>query len=372
MDTLLVLNAGSSSLKFRVFEDTAALTLLAHGQVKAISSVAPIFEVTLAQNGIKNQTTLQAGSKHEQALKTVLGWIEQGDRGWKITTNGHRVVHGGTRHPEPVVITDDVVEYLRSLIPLAPLHAPHNISGMEIMATLKPGVPQVACFDTSFHAHQNPLFSTFAIPDFLREKGVRRYGFHGLSYEWIAGALKEKHPDLYAGKVVVGHLGAGASLCAMDNGKSIATTMGMTALDGLVMGTRCGNIDPGVLIYMMRDLSMSADEIERVLYKESGLKALSGGESEVANLLASDDPRAQFAIDYFVMRTVRFIGMMAASLGGMDALVFTGGIGENAAIIRDAITEKLSFMKPFTMLAIPTNEELMIARHTRACLGKGT
>ncbi len=365
-DTLLVLNSGSSSLKFQLFAQDDAQTLLASGQVKALGS-APLFVVKKAGDDQSVEKSLPPDATHETALREILSWIESGNRGWVMTAAGHRVVHGGTEFTAPVIVTPSVIERLRALIPLAPLHQPHNVSGMVLLEKLKPGLPQVACFDTAFHATQDPLFSTFALPENLRQKGVRRYGFHGLSYEWISGALQRDYPDLAKGRVVVAHLGAGSSLCALKNGKSVATTMGMTALDGLAMGTRCGHIDPGVLIYMARDLGLSINEVEQILYKESGLKGLSGIDSEVKALLASTDPRAVFAMDYFVMRTAQFISMMVTALGGIDALVFTGGIGENSAQIRDAIVARLAFLGPIRAFPIPTNEERIIARSAQAC-----
>ena len=368
MDTLLVINAGSSSIKFRVFANDEPMSLLANGQVKAIGA-HPLFEVKPADTGEKFTQVLPESTTHETALRAVLDWIENGDRDWSIVAAGHRVVHGGVKYKEPVMIDAQVIKELTDLTPLTPLHQPHNVSGMVLMEKLKPGLPQVACFDTAFHSTQEPLMYRFSVPDSLYEKGVRRYGFHGLSYEWIAGQLRENYPELAKGKVVVAHLGAGASLCAMQDCKSVATTMGMTALDGLCMGTRCGALDPGVLLYMMHE-GMSVEEIERVLYKESGLKGLSGGESEVVELLQRDDEKARFAIEHFVMRVARQIGMMVASMNGIDGLVFTGGIGENSDVIRNKVCERLTFLGDFQTLVIPTNEERTIVNHVRRCLNQ--
>ena len=365
--TILVLNSGSSSIKFRLFTDDESLTLLANGQVKAIGA-HPVFEVTPAATKEKFTQVLVDGTTHESALRVVLEWIEKSGDGWVIASVGHRVVHGGANFREPVRVTPEVIKQLNDLSPLAPLHEPHNVAGMVLVEKIKPNLPQVACFDTAFHATQEPLLYRYAVPDSMLEKGVRRYGFHGLSYEWIARQMREQHPAVAKGRVLVAHLGAGASLCAMKDGKSVATTMGMTALEGLCMGTRCGTIDPGVLIFMMRDMHMTADDIERVLYKDSGLKGLSGGEPEVVELLKRTDDKARFAMDYFVMRVVQQVGMMVASMGGMDAIVFTGGIGENSEVVRQAIVQKMTFLPPFQTLVIPTNEEWVIANHVRGCL----
>jgi acetate kinase len=357
---LLILNAGSTSVKFQLFGPEAEQVLVAAGQVAGIGT-APRFKAG------NDEKLLAAGSSHEEALAIVLGWVQS--QGYALSAAGHRVVHGGTEFVAPVEVTEKVLEKLRALAPLAPLHQPHNLAAIDILAKLQPDLPQVACFDTAFHAGQDALFTTYALPQSLRDKGIRRYGFHGLSYEWIAEVLKREHPALATGRVIAAHLGGGSSLCALKNGKSVTTSLGMTALDGLPMTMRCGSLDPGAVIYLVRELGLSADEVEHLLYGESGLKGLSGTSGDVKTLLASEAPAARFALDYFVERTAEFMGQMAVALGGVDGLVFTGGIGENAHALRDRILEKAAFLGRFESLVIPANEERMMARHVRACLG---
>jgi acetate kinase len=355
MPEILVVNAGSSSVKFSLFKNDAALTLKAVGKVADIGG-APVFSA-----GADKQD-LPAGTTHEDALRFILTWIRQQGEG-RIVTAVHRVVHGGLFFKKPVRVTVDVIAKLRTLVSLAPLHQPHNLAAMEILAKLEPGLPQIACFDTAFHAGHDPLFSVYALPQGLAEKGIRRYGFHGLSYEWIAHVLRRDHPDVVQGRVIAAHLGNGASLCAMKNGVSIDTTMGMTALEGLPMGTRCGSLDPGAVIYMIRDLGMTPGEVEHLLYNDSGLKGLSGLTNDVQHLIESADPAAAFALDYFSLKTAQFIGMMAVALGGVDAVIFTGGIGENAVSVREKILGYLEFLKPFQTLVIPADEERIMALH---------
>ena len=270
-----------------------------------------------------------------------------------------------------VLITPDVIEKLKEFIPFAPLHQPHNLKAIAIINKFKPGLLQIACFDTAFHFRHDALFTEYALPETIRKAGVRRYGFHGLSYEWIAHSLRQDRPELAAGKVIAAHLGNGASICGMHNGLSIDSSMGMTAIEGLLMGTRCGNLDPGAVIYMIRDLKLSADETEHILYNESGLLGLSGATANVKILETSDKPEAQFALDYFALRAAQFIGQMAVALGGVDGIVFTGGIGENSALVRDKILARLPFMKPFEVHVIPANEERIMAMHAQACLEAG-
>jgi acetate kinase len=257
---------------------------------------------------------------------------------------------------------------LEALIPLAPLHQPHSLAAIRTLTELNPELPQIGCFDTAFHSHQDQLFQHYALPKYWRDRGVRRYGFHGLSYEWIARVLESLHPEVARGRVVAAHLGNGASLCAMRAGKSVDTTMGMTALDGLPMGTRCGNIDPGVVLYMLRAFDLDADRVERILSYDSGLAGLSGISHDMRILLASDKPEAAFAIRFFAMMTAQHVARMATSLGGIDALVFTGGIGEQAAPVRTLILDHLRFLEPFTVLVIAANEERMIAEHCLSIL----
>ncbi len=353
--TILVINAGSSSVKFSLFENQADLKLLSSGQVAGIGNT-PVF------SSGQDKKTLSAGSTHEEALRFILDWIETQKQGIVVMA-AHRVVHGGTLFREPVRITPEILEKLRGLNSLAPLHQPHNLAAIEILQKLKPDLPQIACFDTAFHAGHEPLFSLYALPQELTDKGIRRYGFHGLSYEWIAHVLKRDYPALAKGRVIAAHLGNGASLCAMKNGVSIDTTMGMTALEGLPMGTRCGSLDPGAIIYMIRDLGIAADKVEHILYNDSGLKGISGISNDVKTLLDSKDPNAIFALDYFSLKAAQFMGMMAVALGGVDGIVFTGGIGENAAPVRENILRRLEFMKPYQVHVIPANEERIMAMH---------
>ena len=358
-EAILVINAGSSSVKFSLYERQTGLRLLASGEVAAIGD-APIFTAEVGRTKINE--TLPATSTHEDALRMIIGWIEKQKHG-AIAVTAHRVVHGGTQFTEPVILTPPIIEQLRALTPLAPLHQPHNLAAVDILSKLKPAMPQIACFDTSFHAGHTPLFTLYALPQNLTDRGVRRYGFHGLSYEWIAHVMRRDHTKLAKGRVIAAHLGNGASLCALKDGISIDTTMGMTAMEGLPMGTRCGSLDPGAVIFMIRDLKISPADVEHILYNDSGLKGLSGLTNDVRHLQDSTDPKAKFALDYFSLRVAQYIGMMAVTLGGMDALVFTGGIGEHAASVRESVHRHLAFMKPFETLVIPANEEGIMAHH---------
>jgi len=361
MSRLLILNTGSSSVKFRVFDTQPTLPLIAGGKVVDIGTT-PTFSAQL-EGGNPVSESLPATASHEDALAHILNWLEQNEiPATRLKGVGHRIVHGGAHFATPVRLTDSIMQELRSLIALAPLHQPHNLAGVDILAAQQPQLAQYACFDTAFHAGHSELHASFALPASIRAQGIRRYGFHGLSYDWVVHALRREQPDLLAGRVVVAHLGNGASLCAMRNGVSLDTTMGMTALDGLPMGTRCGALDAGVVIHMLRTLKLSADEVEQILYNESGLKGLSGISNDVKTLSQSSDPQAAFALDYFSHKTAQHIASMAVSLGGMDALVFTGGIGENAANIRSSIIERLSFLPPFTTHIVAANEERSMAQ----------
>ncbi|WP_274629922.1 acetate/propionate family kinase [Arvimicrobium flavum] len=365
IDTLLVLNAGSSSLKFQVFA-LSDLAMLAGGQVSRIGGEAT-FKASLA-SGEKEAGNLAPGTDHTAALAAVLEFVDRHDDGWRVAAVVHRIVHGGTQYVDPVFVTPEVMDDLAALSPLAPLHQPHNLAAITASEALVGDVPDIACFDTAFHANREDLFTTFAISGDLRAKGVRRYGFHGISYQWIARVLAEEHPRLAAGRVVAAHLGNGASLCAIERGRSVDTTMGMTALDGLPMGTRCGAIDAGAVIYMLRDLGMSTDEAEAELYNRSGLLGLSGLTNDVRELLASAEPSASLALDYYALKVAQHSAMMAASMGGIDALVFTAGIGEHATLVREAILARLGFLGAFETLVIPANEELMMAIDAKALL----
>lgn len=363
IDALLVLNAGSSSLKFQVFSQNA-LEILAAGKVTGIGT-APLLK---AKAGGASVAEPLAADNHVAALQAVLEFIGRHDDGWRLHAAVHRIVHGGTRFTAPVVVTPDVVAALEALSELAPLHQPHNLAGLQAVERLAPDAINIACFDTAFHAGHDALVHSFALPADIRALGVRRYGFHGLSYAWIAHVLAETRPDLAAGRVVAAHLGNGASLCAIHGGRSIDTTMGMTALDGLPMGTRCGGIDPGAVTWLMRREGLSPGAMDAILYEESGLKGLSGISNDVAELLASDDPRAAFALDFFAAKVAQYTAMMAASMGGVDAIVFTGGIGENAAPVRDAVMRRLDFLGPPETLVTPANEERIMAMQAKALL----
>ena len=309
--------------------------------------------------------------------------------GSNVVAVGHRVVHGGSRFTTPTIVNREVLVELRTLIPLAPLHQPYNLAAIDAVSDRLPGVPQVACFDTSFHRGGLPVSEIVPLPARIRGSAIKRYGFHGLSYEYIASVLPDVAPEIAGGRVIVAHLGSGASLCAMQAGRSVDHTLGFTALDGLCMGTRPGALDPGVVLYLFQTLGLSASEVEKILYKESGLLGISGVSNDMRDLLASNEPAARLAVDYFVYRIVKDIGALAAVLGGLDALVFTAGIGERSAEIRHHILSASAWLgldideranrlhasristatSGVSAWVIPTNEELMIARHTARLLG---
>jgi acetate kinase len=388
-DALLVLNAGSSSLKFSAYPAGTGAPL-ARGQVAGIG-VRPRFVLQDGRGGVIEERELEAGAAHdhEQALGLTVGWCRAHLGGRRLVAVGHRVVHGGVRFKAPVRIDDDVLAELDRLVPLAPLHQPHNLAAVRAVARQAPYLPQVACFDTSFHRTQPEVAQRFGLPRRFTDEGVRRYGFHGLSYEYVAAVLPRVDAAAGAGRTVVAHLGNGASLCALSNGRSVATTMGFTPADGLVMGTRAGSLDPGVLLYLMTRHGMDAAGLENLIYHESGLLGVSGVSSDMRELLASGDRRAAEAIDLFVYRIGRELGSLAAALGGLDAVVFTGGIGENSAPIRERVGVAAAWLgvrldedenrrggprisRPASRVAvwvIPTDEERMIADHTRRVLG---
>ncbi len=393
-DAILVLNAGSSSIKFSLFaRRDAALALVASGQVAGIPS-APTFVAKNAEGRPIGEKRWGAGTHlgHEEALAHLTDWIRQRYEGdHRLTAVGHRVVHGGSDYAAPVRIDAQVVARVEKLVPLAPLHLPHNLAPIRVLLARSPELPQIACFDTAFHRTQPPLEQMFALPRELEEAGVRRYGFHGLSYEYIASALPDFDRRAAGGKTVVLHLGNGASMCALAAGRSVATTMGFTAVDGLPMGTRSGALDPGVMLYLMDERKMDARAIEALVYTKSGLLGVSGVSSDMRVLLASSEPRAALAVDLFVYRIARELGSLAAALEGLDAVVFTGGIGEHAAPVREAVCRRAAWLgialdaeantddgpristaaSRTAAWVIPTNEELMIARHTRALLAGG-
>jgi acetate kinase len=365
--SILVINTGSSSVKFQLFLQHPELPLLAKGQIANLGT-HPFFVATTETDSLISSEVVEqevpANCTHETAIGHILHWLKSQKQIGQISVVAHRVVHGASEFISSVLITPDVLCRLRTLIPLAPLHQAHSLAAIKMTSTLMPDVMQIACFDTAFHAHHEPLFSEYALPRKMRDKGIRRYGFHGLSYEWIVYSLRQSEPQLASGRIIAAHLGNGASLCAIDNGLSIDTTMGMTAIDGLPMGSRCGALDPGVVIYMLRELGLSADEIESMLYKESGLLGLSEWTNDVSLLQHSEEPKAQFAFNYFCLRVAQFMGMMAAALGGVDGIVFTGGIGEHSEVGRDKIVHRLAFLKPFEIRIIPANEERIMAMHS--------
>lgn len=361
-DAILVLNAGSSSLKFSAFAIEQDLNLLARGQVEGIGT-KPHFVLHDASGELAEEQTL-ASADHDDSLAVILERLQARLTSRRLAAVGHRVVHGGVDFTSPVRIDDAILASLQALVPLAPLHQPHNLAAIVAVRKRAPNLPQVACFDTAFHRTQPEVAQRFALPP--RFVDIRRYGFHGISYEYIASVLPGHDAKAAQGRTIVAHLGNGASLCAMQSCRSIATTMSFTPLDGLVMGTRVGSLDPGVVLHLLNQ--MSAKDVEHLLYHESGLLGVSGISSDMRALLSSPDPRAAGAIDLFVYRIGREIGSLAAALGGLDALVFTGGIGENAAVIRDRVRADAAWLGAFTVLVIPTNEELMIAQHTRRVL----
>jgi acetate kinase len=390
MDTILTVNAGSSSLKFRLYgvSATGMPTLMIKGQV----------------DGIGTHPRLRADTGHDKslidrayapetipdvvtAIHVAAAWLRDTLKMAPVAV-GHRVVHGGPDYDRPTVVNDAVLAKLTRYEPLAPLHQPNNLAPIRSLLKLRPDLPQVACFDTAFHRGHGPLADRYAIPEHLYVEGVRRYGFHGLSYEYVASQLREMAPAIAGGRVIIAHLGSGASMCALSGGRSVESTMGFTALDGLPMGTRPGQIDPGVVLYLMMEKGMGAEAVQIFLYRECGLKGLSSVSNDVRDLEASRAPGAAFALDYFAYRVGLNAGMLAAALNGVDAFVFTAGIGEKSATMRARIAERLRWLdveldpvanetnalkisRPTSRVAVyvvPTDEELMIAKHTLALL----
>jgi acetate kinase len=387
MDAILVVNAGSSSLKFQIFEvaDTR-LSCRVRGQIDGIGT-RPRLQARGADGAVLIDRAYPAETVHDlpTAIAETRTWLLSLG-GFTVRALGHRVVHGGPDYAAAVLINNDILERLASFQELAPLHQPNNLAPIRLAMDIKPDVPQVACFDTAFHRGHAPHTDCYALPWSFYEDGVRRYGFHGLSYEYIAERLVEVAPGLAQGRVVVAHLGSGASMCALRGGQSLETTMGFTALDGLAMGTRPGQMDPGVVLYLIDQKGMTAREVTDLLYRGAGLKGLSGISGDMRDLLASADPHAALAIDHFVHRCALCSGMLAAALGGLDAFVFTAGVGENSAPLRARIAGRLGWLgaeidpvanaagamlisTPASRVALyvlPTDEELMIARHTLA------
>jgi len=376
-------NAGSSSIKFALFE-AESLDERIRGQIEGIGTSPRLSARIAGADKIEKDLDSSQAGDHASALAAILAVIGERFSGARVTAVGHRIVHGGPDYESPVVIDDESFAGLEKFIPLAPLHQPHNLSGVRAAQAAFPEAAQVACFDTSFHRQHPWVNDAYALPLALYEEGVRRYGFHGLSYEYVTRALKELAPMHAAGRVVVSHLGNGASMCAIQGGQSVGSTMGFTALDGLPMGTRCGQLDPGVVLYLMTEKGLSATEIETLLYKQSGLKGLSGLSNDMRELEEAGTIEAQRAIDYFVFRIRRELGGMVAILSGLDALVFCGGIGENAWRIRERVCEDFGWLgleldesrnragetvisserSRVRVYIIRTNEELMIASHT--------
>lgn len=383
---ILVLNAGSSSIKFAVFDAGAALQRTVQGMISGIGATAS-FAASNAGGPLAG-TLPGATLTHDAALAWLFDWLDTGGHATRLRGAGHRVVHGGERHAAPVLIDAGTLAGLEALAPLAPLHQPHNLAAIKALRKLRPALSQVACFDTAFHRTQPAVAQALALPRRLTETGLRRYGFHGLSYEFIAGALPDFLGAAADSRVIVAHLGNGASLCAMRERKSIATTMGFSTLDGLVMGTRCGAVDPGVLFYLMHEKGMTSVEVENMLYRESGLLGISEISNDMRTLLDSHDPRARAAIEQFVYRAALEVGALAAALEGIDALIFTGGIGEHAQPVRTMICEKLAWLgivldpaanvcnaarisaaaSRVSVCIIPTDEEMVIAQHTNRLL----
>ncbi len=386
MDTILVVNAGSSSVKFQVFgvERDGSLKRQVKGQVDGVGS-RPRLRATGADGAVLIDKTYEAEAVRDvpAALSVAGSWLREQHRIHPVAI-GHRVVHGGPDYDRPVSVTPEVLQRLERYVSLAPLHQPFNLAPIRSMLSSMPELPQVACFDTAFHRGHPALADYYAIPRELHEEGVRRYGFHGLSYEYIASALPKAAPDIVSKRVIVAHLGSGASMCALSAGRSVESTMGFTALDGIPMGTRPGQIDPGVVLYLMSQKGMSADKVQNFLYRDCGLKGISGISNDMRELQENSDPRAVFAVDYFVYRVGLNAGMLAAAMQGVDGFVFTAGIGENSPKIRAAIAQKLAWLgvsldaaanaenkllisRPDSRVpvyVVPTDEELMIARAT--------
>jgi acetate kinase len=389
-DAILVLNAGSSSIKFSLFADRDPQPeLLLRGQIEGLYT-APVFSAKDPAGANIGARKWEQGTRlgHDGAIGHLIEFLRGHREDHRLVAVGHRVVHGGLEYSQPTLVNPQILARLEHFIPLAPLHQPHNLAPIRVVAERMPQLPQVACFDTAFHRSQPDLAQAFALPASITDRGVRRYGFHGLSYEYISSALPHLDEKANNGRVIVAHLGNGASMCAIKSGRSVASTMGFTAVDGLPMGTRSGSLDPGVMLYLMDELKMDPRAIEKLIYQQSGLLGVSGISSDMRTLLGSDHPRAGLAVDLFVYRIGRELGSLAAALGGVDVLVFTGGIGEHAPAIRERVCRDAAWLgveldananarrapristqaSRVSAWTIPTNEELMIARHTRSLL----
>jgi acetate kinase len=391
-DVILVLNAGSSSIKLSVFAERGGeLALELRGAVEELYT-APRFRAhDPAGRVVAEKSWDGAALGHDGAVEYLSDFLENHLAGRRLIGVGHRVVHGGLEYTAPVRVCAETLKALERFVPLAPLHQPHNLSPMARLLERAPDLPQVACFDTSFHRTNPDVAQRFALPAELHDAGVQRYGFHGLSYEYVASEFPRVNANAASAKTIALHLGNGSSMCAMDAGRSMATTMGFTPADGLPMGTRCGALDPGVILYLIDERKMDARAIERLLYNESGLLGVSGISSDMRALLASDAASAKLAVDLYVYRIGRELGSLAAALGGLDAIVFTGGVGENAAAIRERVCRDAAWLgveldatanarggprisvgwSRVSAWVVPTNEELMIARHTQRVLARG-
>ena len=390
-DYALVLNAGSSSLKFCVFRRPVAEKWLveARGQIESIGTSPRLLAKGTDGNVIAANDLSADVRDGRTAIDALASWLRSNYGRARVLGVGHRVVHGGTAYAQPTVLTPKVLADLYDLVPLAPLHQPHNLAAIQAVFDRLPDVPQVACFDTGFHVGRPQIAGIIPLPMSMCQTGLQRYGFHGLSYEYVVSTLPETAPDVAKGRIIIAHLGSGASLCAVDGGKSVDTTMSFTALDGLCMGTRPGAIDPGAVLYLFQSLGLTVKEVESILYKKSGLLGISGVSNDMRDLLASTASEARLAVDYFVYRAAKEIGALAAVLRGIDGLVFTAGIGENSPEVRRLICEACSWLgveldqkanstgerristprSKVSTWVVPTNEELMIARHTGSLLG---
>ncbi|PNG26763.1 acetate/propionate family kinase [Methylocella silvestris] len=389
-NAIVVVNAGSSSIKFSLFrEDGPDLSVFLKGQIEGLGADGAHFSAhDIGGELVAEKRWTGEAVTHDDAMRRLLDFVHGHLGAYRVDAVAHRIVHGGAEFSGPIRLTAEALANLERLTPLAPLHQPHNLAPVRTLFSIAPQISQVGCFDTGFHASQPPLAQAFALPPEITDRGVRRYGFHGLSYEYIASVLPRYDPALAQARVIVAHLGNGASLCALKAGRSVASTMGFTAVDGLPMGTRSGALDPGVILYLIDEMKMGPRELEQLLYKQSGLLGVSGVSSDMRSLEASSDPRARLAIDLFVYRIGREIGSLAAALGGLDALVFTAGIGEHSASLRRAVCEDAAWLglvlaetaneagagkisapgSRVSAFVIPTDEELMIARHARNLL----
>lgn len=387
---ILVINAGSSSIKFALFALAQPLveTAVVSGQIDGLgTSDAKLIAKDSSGNKVANDTLPMANPDHAAAFDFLLQWFTANEASWQIVAVGHRIVHGGDRYSQPIVLDDHALKQLSGYINLAPLHQPHNLNGIHALQALLPGIPQIACFDTAFHRTQPQVAQMFGLPRWVMAEGIKRYGFHGLSYEYIARVLPQ-YSSRAEGRVVVAHLGNGASMASLKQRKSMATSLGFSTIDGLLMGTRCGSVDPGLILHLMENKGMSVKDMTKLLYKESGLLGVSGISQDMRTLLASDKPEAQEAVDLFCYRIARELGALAATIGGIDALVFTGGIGEHAPEVRRRVCLQSDWLgirlnpeanarndlriaaadSPVDVLVIPTNEEWMIAHHTQTLL----